>query len=198
MSMPVAPKRRWTMQEFERLLEERPGYRPRYELVDGELLVSDTEFLVTPSPSDRHQRIVFELAVRLREYVAHFQLGETRCSPGAVRLDSEGYVEPDVYVVPAIEGRRPRVDVPVKTLLLAVEALSPSSARSDRFTKRRHYQQHGVPECWIVDGETASFEVWRPNDERPLLVDDRLVWSPGAAEPFALDVKEFFAGIADD
>ena len=198
MSMPVVPKRRWTLEEVERLIEERPGYKPRYELVDGELLVTDTEWYVTPSPSDRHQRIVVELGVRLRSYVNQFQLGEARWSPGAVRLDSHGYVETDLYVVPAVGGKRPRVDVPVSELLLAVEVLSPSSAQNDRFAKRRHYQRHGVPEYWIVDGEAECFEVWRPEDERSLLVDDRLVWSPEAPEPFVLDVRAFFAEIADN
>lgn len=191
MSMPVAPKRRWTIQEVERLMDERPGYTPRYELVDGELLV-------TPSPSDKHQRIVAELGFKLRSYVNRFHFGETRFPPGAVRLDPRGYVEPDLYVVPAVNGKRPRVDVPVSKLLLAVEVLSPRSVRHDRFIKRRYFQRHGVPEYWVVDGETESFEVWTPGDERPLVVDDRVVWSPGAPEPFELDVKEFFAGIADD
>jgi hypothetical protein len=31
------------------------------------------------------------------------------------------------------------------------------------------------------------------------LVDDRLVWSPeGASKPFDLDVRDFFASVADD
>ena len=198
MSMPAAPERRWTIEEFERLLEERPGFRPRYELVDGELLVSDGDLLVTPAPSNRHGRIVAELGVRLHAYVKHFQLGEARFSPGAVRLDAQGYLEPDLYVIPAVDGKRQRAELPVNNLLLAVEVLSPSSVRNDRIIKRRYFQRHGVPEYWIIDGDGESVEIWKPNDERALLVDDRLVWDAGAPEPFVLDVREFFAEIADD
>src|ERR1051326_2522807 len=47
MSMSAVTPRRWTRAEVDRLIDERPGYAPRYELVGGELLV-------TPAPSGRH------------------------------------------------------------------------------------------------------------------------------------------------
>jgi Uma2 family endonuclease len=84
-------------------------------------------------------------------------------------------------------------------LILAAEVLSPNSARHDRFTKRRFFQQHGLPEYWVVDGEACAFEVWHPGDERAALIDDRLVWHPnGAPEPFELDVRAFFDSVADE
>ena len=43
MSMSAVSPRRWTRAEVDRLIDERPGYAPRYELVGGELLV-------TPAP----------------------------------------------------------------------------------------------------------------------------------------------------
>ena len=53
-----------------------------------------------------------------------------------------------------------------------------------------------MPTYWIVDGEAEAFEVWHPDDERGMLVDDRLVWHPDEArEPFELDVREFFAAV---
>ena len=83
--------------------------------------------------------------------------------------------------------------------LVAAEVLSPSSARHDHFTKRRFFQKHRVPEYWVVDGEAEAFEVWQPGDDRPALIDDRLVWQPeGAPEPFELDVRAFFASVADE
>jgi Uma2 family endonuclease len=69
----------WTIEEVERLVNERPAYTLRYELVDGALLV-------TPAPSGRHQRIVAELFVILREYLRRHRIGEARFSPGEVRL----------------------------------------------------------------------------------------------------------------
>jgi len=54
--MPALRRHRWTADEVRRLIDERPGMSPRYELVDGELLV-------TPAPSKRHQRIIARLAL---------------------------------------------------------------------------------------------------------------------------------------
>ena len=70
--------------------------------------------------------------------------------------------------------------------------------RQDRFTERRAFRGDPVPEYWIVDGDVETFEVWRPDDERAALPADRLTWSPdGRATPFDLDMKAFFASIAD-
>ena len=192
MSMPALRQRVWTTEEVSRLVDERPGYTPRYELVDGALLV-------TAAPSGRHQRIVAELFVLLREYVRRHRIGEARFSPGEVRLTPQTRFEPDIYVIPAVEGRMPRAADCVTSLLLAVEVLSPSSARHDRITKRRFFQSRGIPEYWVVDGEAEAFEVWHPGDERALLVDDRLVWTPaGVVVPFELDVPAFFESIEDE
>ena len=81
----------------------------------------------------------------------------------------------------------------IRHLLLAVEVLSPSSVRSDRLTKRRLYHEQRVPLYWIIDGETQSVEVWRPDDRFPTIEHQRLVWHPaGAKTPFALELAEVF------
>jgi Uma2 family endonuclease len=192
MSMPALRRRRWTIEEVERLVDEREELSPRYELVNGELLV-------TPAPNGRHQRIILALTMRLQPYVVLHRLGEIRLGPGEARLTRDSRFEPDIFLIPAIDGRMPRAADPVTRLSLAIEVLSPSSARHDRITKRRFFQSHGVPEYWVVDGEAEAFEVWHPSDERAALLDERLVWQPGAeVAPFELDVKTFFASVADE
>lgn len=189
--MPALRQRSWTMPEVQRLIDERPGYTPRYELLDGELLM-------TPSPSYRHQRLIGNVYVLLREYVERQRLGEAVISPAQVRLTADSYLEPDVFIVPAVDGRRPPAVDPTTHLLLAVELLSPSSIRHDRITKRRFFQRVHVPDYWIIDGEAELFEVWQPNDERPALIDSSFMWHPsGADEPLAVDVARFFAEAAD-
>src|SRR3954471_337853 len=101
MGMSALSQRLWTIDDVERLMEERPGYAPRYELIDGELLV-------TPAPNNRHQRIVGELFVLVREYVKRYRLGEARFSPSTVTLTPQTRVEPDLYVIPVVDGRMPR------------------------------------------------------------------------------------------
>lgn len=62
--------------------------------------------------------------------------------------------------------------------------------------KRPSYQRNRVPEYWIVDDRSQTVERWRPEDDRPELVAERLEWRPeGANEPFVLDLPGFFAEV---
>jgi Uma2 family endonuclease len=55
-----------------------------------------------------------------------------------------------------------------------------------------------VPEYWVVDGESEAIEVWRPDDARAALVDDRLSWRPTLDVPaLEIDVSALFADVAD-
>ena len=191
MSMPALRRRVWSIEEVEQLVDERPGLTPRYELVDGELLL-------TPAPTDRHQRIVAELFVLIRDYVNRLGLGEARLGPGLARITADARFEPDLFVVASVDGHRPPADGSITPLLLVAEVLSPGSGRHDRITKRRFFQRNGVPTYWVVDGDAEAFEIWRPGDERAALVDDRVTWLPdGAAVAFELDAPAFFASVAD-
>jgi Uma2 family endonuclease len=142
-----------------------------------------------------HQRIIGRLFELIAPYVRACALGETFLSPLDVKLEPGRVLQPDLLVVPAGELRR-RADT-VRRLLLAVEIMSPSSARHDRVRKRPHYQRNRVPEYWIVDDRSQTIERWTPDDDRPELLAERLVWQPaGAAEPFALDMVRFFKDVA--
>jgi Uma2 family endonuclease len=104
-------------------------------------------------------------------------------------------VQPDVFVVPVSEART--LDwARVKTLLLAVEVLSPSTARADRFTKRRLYQEVGILTSWIVDPDARCIEVWTPDATFPAVERERVTWLPeGASEPLAVELGELFRAI---
>ena len=182
----VAIERRWTAREVRQLIAESPLQTPRYELVDGELLV-------TPSPNGIHQEAVAQLLYALHDYLDGTAIGRALHSPFDVELESESVTQPDVFVVPPDEWRRLRHEMPARHLLLAVEVLSPSSSRHDRVKKRPLYLRH-VREYWIGDLDSRLFERWRPNDDRPEILVEDLVWHPPAAdEPFRLDLPRYFA-----
>ena len=192
MSMPAIRPRRWTAAEVERLVDEREGLTPRYELVDGELLA-------TPAPTNRHQRLILDLAVALRVYLSRERLGEVRLGPGKLELVLGERFEPDLFVVPTIDGLRRVADERSIRPLLVCEVLSPGSSRHDRITKRRAFQRNDVPDYWVIDGDALAFEIWHPGDDRAALVDDRVDWRPdGASSAFELDVRAFFARAEDD
>jgi Uma2 family endonuclease len=183
--------RRWTAREVRQLIADQPLYTPRYELVDGELLV-------TPSPRLEHQRAVYLLVMALGNYLERELAGVLLMSPSDVELEPEDVRQPDVFVMPIEEWQRTRhAGFPVRELMLAIEVLSPSSSRYDRVTKRPGYQRH-VAEYWIVDVDARLVERWRAGDERPEIVTDQLTWTPaGASQPFMLDLPAYFAKILD-
>lgn len=189
MAMPVANTRRWTAREVRKLIADAPLATPRYELVDGDLLV-------TPSPGRPHQEAVALLLVALRLYFEREPVGHALASPSDIELEPEDIRQPDVYVMPIAEWTRLcRENFPARELLLAIEVVSPSSGRYDRVKKRPGYQRH-VAEYWIVDPDARLVECWRPNDDRPQILTDHLVWTPqGAATPFTLDLSNFFARV---
>lgn len=187
MAMPAPPPaaRRWTVPEVRAL--NRASGSTRYELVDGELLV-------TPGPSWSHQAVVGQLHVALAGYLRTHRVGYVFMAPADVEPFDGSLVQPDLFVTPLVDGRRPRDWAEAGRLLLAVEVVSPSSARADRVTKRRLYQRMRVPEYWVVDLDARVVERWRPDDARPEVVDGMLPWQPeGAAEALAIEVGEVLA-----
>jgi Uma2 family endonuclease len=184
MGMPETLEQRWTAAQ----VRELPEDGKRYEVVDGELLV-------TPAPSWNHQQAVAELYVALREYCKATKVGEAVFSPADIEFDPRTLVQPDVFVVP-IGGGRPKRWSDIQHLLLAAEVLSPSTARADRTVKRRRYQRVGVPEYWILDVDASLIERWLPADERPEIVTEKLTWQPhGSSVLFELDLPGFFRSV---
>ena len=176
----------WTPDRVQNELVCEFWHWPRYELVDGELLVS-------PGAQWDHQRIVVELMIALHPYVERHALGEVLTAPADVRLTPTTTVQPDVFVVPPSGGSGGRDWRDISALSLVVEVLSPSTARYDRMTKRAFYAARGVPEYWVADHSARRVEVARPGVESVEAYDYVLCWHPdGAPEPLVIDVAALF------
>ncbi|MCR4340394.1 MAG: Uma2 family endonuclease [Gemmatimonadaceae bacterium] len=145
MGMPATAKR-WTADDVRAL----PADRNRYEVIEGELYV-------TPAPSFRHQEALSSLHFAMSLYLREHPVGMVLFAPTDVEFEPESMVQPDLFVLPLVDGRKPRSVKEAGKLLLAVEVLSPSTARLDRQLKRRLYQRYGVEEYWIVD---LTRELW--------------------------------------
>ena len=157
----------------------------RYEVVHGELLV-------TPGPRAWHEVIVVRLLLALGEYLRDQPVGQVFGSRSDISWGPDTLVQPDVFVVPLEEART--LDWQrMKTLLLAVEVLSPSSLRADRFTKRIEYQRQRVPSYWVIDADERRVEIWTPDDTVPRQEREVLRWLPeGAAQAFEMSLPDLF------
>jgi Uma2 family endonuclease len=143
----------WTYDDYLRL----PNDGRRYEIIEGVLYVS-------PAPKYRHQFAAGALFALLWHYVRERGLGVVLAAPFEVYLSERiRPLQPDIIFLRA--EVQPSIDASGFDGIpdLAVEILSPSSIRRDRFIKFAVYENAGVPEYWIVDPETRSVEVyvWR-------------------------------------
>lgn len=174
--------RTWTRDEVLAL----PDDVNRYELVDGELLVS-------PSPCGLHQRAVVSLFRRVDPYVLANRLGAVCLAPADLDLRSGQLVQPDLFVGGLIDGRQPIEWTEFRIPIVIAEVLSPSTARYDRITKRRRYQRSGIPTYWILDLDARVAEVWSPGGHQPAIVQAFLRWAPpGTDTALTIDLPGYF------
>ena len=133
-------------------LGETPDDGHRYELIDGVLIVS-------PSPQFRHQVMVGNLHLLLRQACPKGL--QVLLAPFAVVLAEDTEVQPDLIVAPRSQFTRKMLPGPP---LLAVEVLSPSTRRVDLHLKRDRLQSAGVPSYWLVDPAGPSVTVLELQD----------------------------------
>ena len=173
----------WTVD----MVRALPDDGNRYEVIDGELFV-------TPAPSLVHQRAVVELLDIVRPYVRAHRIGEALVSPADVIVyGSRKFVQPDLFVLPLVNGAPIRAWTEVGRLLLSVEVLSPSTEHTDRGRKRDLYMDKAVPEYWIVNTTERAVERQRPNDSTSEILAESLQWQPDFdAPPLVVDLPSYF------
>jgi Uma2 family endonuclease len=166
------------------MVRAMPDDGNRYEVVWGELFV-------TPSPVRHHQRIVGRLLVALLDYCERAGIGEALTSPADISWGIDSLVQPDAFVVAPEHTSDEWRDV--KNLRLVIEVLNPTTARRDRFQKRKLYQANGVEVLWLVDHERQIVETWTPDAMLPQVETERVTWHPlGAMQPLTLVLKDLF------
>jgi Uma2 family endonuclease len=151
----------WTYEDYFELLELTEDGR-RYELLDGDLLVS-------PSPRFGHQLSVGRLFRFIDEHVSGGGLGLVFPSPVTIRLPGgrkTRALQPDVVFFRT--GNEPRADDTdfVGVPDLVIEALSPGRRNRRREEVRLDvYREAGVPEVWWVDQRARTVTVYVPGEE---------------------------------
>ena len=135
---------------------------PREELIGGKVVA------MSPRPAFNHNRVAFRIAHIFENY-----LDGKKCTVIAdgtdLFLTEEDRFIPDVMVV--CDRDKIRRDGVHGAPDLVVEVLSKSTAKRDRWYKKRGYESAGVPEFWLVDPVHRSIEVYLLQEGRYVLDD---------------------------
>jgi len=173
---------RWTREDLDRLPDDDGN---RYEIIDGELLV-------TPAPRPAHEIIIEELGWRLDAYCQRFEIGLAYRGNSAVVTPSS-HVEPDIVVRRRVI-RAPETWDEMPLPILVVEVLSESTRRNDLVKKRAFYMSVGIAEYWIVDPDARNVLVITPAGQR--VETGRLRWRPVSDHPsLEIDFSVLFENI---
>jgi len=165
-----------------------PDDGQKYETVHGELLVS-------AAPRPMHQLVWMRLLRALDDYLARYREAGVVFGGGELSWAEDTLVIPDLFVVDRAEAETMAWNR-MKTLHLVVEVVGPSTARQDHFTKRRLYQEVGVPLYWLVDADARQVEVSTPDALFPTTESEEIRWhAAGAAEPLVIALAELFAPV---
>ena len=139
----------------------------RYEIIDG------VPYAMA-APTRKHQLALGEFYLKLGNFLQGKNC-EVYLSPFDVRLaifgevgdDVINVVQPDVMVFcdPNKLDDKGAVDAPD----IAIEILSPSSVKNDRYRKFSLYEKAGVREYWIADVAHETVEVFKNDNGKFIL-----------------------------
>jgi Uma2 family endonuclease len=183
MGMPFA-ETDWTID----MLDALPEDGQRYEIIDGKLYV-------TPAPSDVHQLIVAAFHAPIDRYLRTSNVARALFSPADIRNGDRkrNRVQPDVFAVRLIDGKRPPYPYGLSNLLIAIEVESPSNPRLDCVVKRELYLSKGIPEYWVANAEKRVVTRWRSLSHPGTVFDSGIEWHPsGMAEGLVLPLPALF------
>ena len=171
----------WTREDLDRL----PDDGNRYEVLDGELLV-------TPVPSGDHQEIAAWLTEKLLPFVLAHHLGRVHHPRSVVVVDGS-QLEPDMMVRPH-GAFREWEDAPLP--ILVIEIVSRGTRRRDLYQKRDFYMEKGIPEYWAVDRYQRVVTRFTPGASES--VSSVLTWAPrGITASLEIDVAAMFSTKAE-
>jgi Uma2 family endonuclease len=140
-------------------LQEIPDDGKRYELFDGDLVVS-------AAPAPRHQWVLINLVEQLLPVAR-----SAGCRLMTAPLDfvfgeqDRTTLQPDIVILTPEQSQAGPPEGPYREPpLLAIEVLSPSTRVRDLRVKSRFYSRYAVPYLWYVDPDWPSITANRLQD----------------------------------
>ncbi len=189
------PGTRMTAAEFLAL----PETAARIELIDGVVVYPfgwEGEAAVSPAPDLSHQLVAARVFTLLSRLIPG---GTLLFAPVDFRLDDNTVIQPDVlWIAPDSACARREGGGYRGVPDLAVQVLSPATAKHDRVYKFRAYETHGCREYWLADPANVYLEVWTLRGSRferlGVFAGDDVFESP-ALGGRSVPVQEIFAPV---
>ncbi|MBF0316814.1 MAG: Uma2 family endonuclease [Nitrospirae bacterium] len=151
--------------------------------------------VMSPSPFEKHQRIVLNLSDIISPYVRKNKLGRLHLSPLDVILkEGQQRLQPDLLFI-----RKENMAI-VQDWIRGVpdmvcEIVSKGSHGKDTITKKDIYERYRVPEYWIVLPELETIEVLTIEGDRYeifSIAEGEGVVKSKVMEGLKVDVKDVF------
>lgn len=152
---------RWTTADVELL----PESSNRYEIIDGELLV-------TRAPHWGHQKASTRAVNALDSWSLETGLGEAVAIPGILFTDADNVIPDLVWITQErlAEGLDEGHLVVAPELVVEVLAQGTKNEQRDREMKLKLYGERGVLEYWMINWRSPQVEVYRRQDASSQLV----------------------------
>jgi Uma2 family endonuclease len=168
-------------------LEKFPDDGNRYELLQGELIVS-------PSPAGIHQVVLGRLYADLKVAARTARFGTVIIAPFDVRFSRSNVVEPDLIAFSQDQYPQYKGTYFEGAPAFVVEVLSPGSVKYDRVRKANLYMEHGVQEYWVVEPQSnrVLIHVAGIDEPMPRIVTAGIIASAVIPE-FQVDLEALFA-----
>jgi Uma2 family endonuclease len=167
-------------------LEAMPDDGQRYELLQGELIVS-------PSPGGRHQETLGLLHVGLFAAVQEERSGKVLLAPFDVQLSPNDVVQPDLFFFRHSQEDQYSMRRFSGAPAFVIEIVSLSSGTYDRVRKATLYVNSGVEEYWVVEPEGKRILIHDPMSGQP---SPRIVTSGSVTSrvvpSFRVDLNKLF------
>jgi len=179
------PRVGWTVDD----LNDLPDDGFRHEILDGRLVL-------TPPPDNRHVGVTEELADLLQRQIPP-ELRAVAAGAGVRIRGGTTYFIPDLVVLRRAVLKQAGNGLEPCDVVLVVEVLSPSNARTDLILKRHDYAAERIPAYWIVDPEKKKITVLEHDGDQHYIVSAEVApgrqFSTDHPFPVSFDPAEIFS-----
>ena len=158
----------------------------KYELVDGEILVSPAGM--------RHSEVAGKVAGLIWEFLERNPIGKVYGSDVGIAFPNGNLRSPDVTYVSLekLPGRRSPDTFGEVIPDLAVEVLSPSDSLKELGRKIGEFLENGVPLVWLVDPARETVTVYRSLSQIEQFGASDTITAEPVLPGFSVMVSRFF------